>query len=39
MFIFFVVPSTCRGEKSNFSTMYFQAFKIFPYTFDHGDGL
>jgi hypothetical protein len=39
MHIFFMASTTCGGEKSNFSTICFQAFEIFPHTFDLGDGL
>ncbi len=38
MFTFFMALATCRGEKFNFLAIYFQAFEIFPYPFDHGDG-
>jgi hypothetical protein len=34
MLILFMALTTCNGEKSNFSTIHFQAFEIFPHTFD-----
>jgi hypothetical protein len=34
MFIIFMALATYDGEKSNFSTIHFQAFEIFPHTFD-----
>jgi hypothetical protein len=32
-----MASTTYGGEKSNFSTIRFQAFEIFPHTFDLGD--
>jgi hypothetical protein len=34
MFTLFMALAICDGEKSNFSTICFQAFEIFPCTFD-----
>jgi hypothetical protein len=39
MLILFMALATCGGEKSNISTIHFQAFEVFPPTFDPGNGL